>query len=65
MALDEFEIIATDADGTSRVWKRSRLAPCKVIAESAVQKLGYQKAQVFNVFGGNRSESLYDFPKAV
>ena len=65
MALDEFEIIATDADGTSRVWKRSRLASSKAIAEFAVNKRGYVKAQVFNVFGGNRSESLYDFPKAV
>lgn len=56
---DEFEIRARASDKTERVWTRSTLEVAKVIADNAVNKLGFVNAQVFNVHGGNRSAPLY------
>jgi hypothetical protein len=60
MRPDEFEIKATGHPSEpERVWTRSRLDPSKFIAEQAVARLGYARAEVVNTFGGHRSDPLF------
>ncbi len=57
MEVDEFEIKATGhPTEPDRIWTRSRLDPSKFIAEQAVERLGYARAEVVNTFGGHRSD---------
>ena len=60
MDTDEFEITATHPTKDARVWTRSHYHVAKVIADSAITKLGYGKAVVVNTFGGHRSDTLYE-----
>lgn len=59
MDTDEFEIKATGKDG-ERIWTRSKYDTAKVIADQTITKLGYEKVQVVNTFGGHRSDVLYE-----
>jgi hypothetical protein len=56
---DELLIEATGEDVSPRTWTRTRLSSAKAIADMATQILGYDKAQVFDVFGGCKSDTLY------
>lgn len=56
---DEFEIKATGNDKPERIWTRNNLHASKMIADQAVSKLGYAKAEVVNTFGGDRSDPLH------
>ena len=56
---DEFEVVATGDDMPIKRWTRTRLEPCQFIAQRAVEDLGYSKAEVFNTYGGDRSDALY------
>ena len=58
--MDEFEITATHPDRESKVWTRDKYEVAKVIADSTVTRLGYEKAVVVNTFGGHRSDVLYE-----
>jgi hypothetical protein len=60
MGTDEFEITATHPHMEARVWTRSEYGVAKIIADSAITKLGYGKAVVVNTFGGDRSDVLYE-----
>jgi len=60
MDTDEFEITATKPGQEPRVWTRSKYEVAKVIADSTITRLGYQKAVVVNTFGGHRSDVLYE-----
>lgn len=57
--MDEFEIKATHPDMEERVWTRDTLGVSKFIADQAVDKLGYQRAAMVNIYGGHRSDELY------
>lgn len=58
---DEFLIIACDHRSTpDRKWTRSFLQVAKFIADSAVERLDYGKACVYNIYGGHPSSSLYE-----
>jgi hypothetical protein len=61
METDEFEIKATGHPTglLDRTWTRSKLAAATSIADQAVQKLGYTRAEVINTFGGHRSQPIY------
>lgn len=59
MDTDEFEIKATGPEG-ERIWTRNTYDVAKYIADSTITKLGYQRAQVINTFGGHRSDVLYE-----
>lgn len=60
MKTDEFEITATGhATEDDRMWHRSTLDVAKFIAEQAVERFGYARAEVINAFGGHRSDPLY------
>ena len=56
---DEFEIKATKKDAEPRIWTRSTYVTSKIIADQAVVKLGYERAEVVNTYGGHRSDPLY------
>jgi hypothetical protein len=56
---DEFEIKATGPEG-ERIWTRSHYDTAKFIADQTITRLGYQRAQVVNTFGGHRSDVLYE-----
>lgn len=56
---DEFEVKATCPTKGQRVWTRDSLEAAKSIADQAISKLGYTRAQVVNTFGGHRSNVLY------
>lgn len=60
MDTDEFEITATKPGQEPRVWTRNKYEVAKVIADSTITRLGYQKAVVVNTFGGHRSDVLYE-----
>ena len=60
MDTDEFEITATHPDRKPQVWTRSKYEVAKVIADSTITQLGYEKAVVVNTFGGHRSDVLYE-----
>lgn len=57
--MDEYEIKATGEGMEDRIWTRDKLSSSKKVAEGAIAKLGYSKAEVFNTFGGHRGWSLY------
>lgn len=57
--IDEFEIRATSSDKEPRIWTRDTLDTAKSIADQAVSRLGYERAQVVNTYGGVRSDILY------
>lgn len=58
--VDEFEIKATGhPTEPDRIWTRATMAPCSFIADQAVSRLGYARAEVVNTYGGHRSEPLY------
>jgi len=59
MDTDEFEIKATGTDMQDRVWTRSTMGAACSIADQAVERLGYQRAEVVNTYGGHRSDVLY------
>ena len=59
MDTDEFEIKATGTDMQDRVWTRSTMGAACSIADQAVDRLGYQRAEVVNTYGGHRSDTLY------
>ena len=60
METDEFLITASGhATEPDRTWTRSRLYVAEFIADSAVRKLGYSKAQVINTYGEHLSDPLY------
>lgn len=60
---EEFKIEAfkTNESGReiTRIWTRDKLSVAKFIADSAVEKLGYSRAEVRNTFGGDVSNLLY------
>lgn len=58
--MDEFQITAFKKGSESRVWTRSSLDIAKFIADQAVEKLGYEQAEVRNIFGGDVSDVLYE-----
>ena len=58
--MDEFEITATHPDKEPQVWTRSTYLVAKIIADSTIKRLGYEKAVVVNTFGGHRSDVLYE-----
>lgn len=60
MDTDEFEIKATGhATEPERIWTRSTLEVANFIADQAVERLGYARAEVINTFGGVRSNPIY------
>jgi hypothetical protein len=57
---DEFLVIACDHRSTpDRTWTRSFLDAAKFIADSAVSRLDYNTAKVYNIYGGHASNPLY------
>lgn len=57
---DEFEIKATTKDGAEpHIWTRSTYVSAKIIADQAITKLKYDRAEVVNTYGGDRSDVLY------
>jgi hypothetical protein len=56
---DEFEIKATGPEMKDRVWTRSTMGAACSIADQAVERLGYKRAEVVNTYGGHRSDVLY------
>ncbi len=60
MDTDEFEITATHPSKEARVWTRNKYEVAKVVADSTITRLGYEKAVVVNTFGGHRSDVLYE-----
>ncbi len=59
--MDEFLIVATGEGRETREWGRNNLASAQRVADSAINHpaLRYAKAEVFNVFGGHKSEAIY------
>ncbi len=58
---DEFEIRAIgQSPNRERIWTRGNYDVAKFIADSAITKLGYTRAEVVNTFGGHRSDVLYE-----
>lgn len=56
--MDEFEIKAFKGN-EERIWTRSEYDTAKFIADQAINRLGYERAEVVNTFGGHRSDVLY------
>jgi hypothetical protein len=58
---DEFLIVATGEGRVTREWNRNNLASAQRVADSAINhpSLRFAKAEVFNVFGGHKSDALY------
>ncbi len=57
--IDEFQITATSSTKETRIWTRSYLNVSKFIADQAISRLGYDKAEVVNTYGGVVSDPLY------
>lgn len=57
--MDEFLIEAQGPKLGKRTWTRDKLSTAQFIADQAITKLGYAEANVYNVFGGTKSDSLY------
>lgn len=64
MDTDEFEITATHPNKDPKVWTRSHYNTAKIIADSTITRLGYEKAVVINTFGGHRSNVLYEVTRS-
>lgn len=59
--MDEFLIVAK-VGNVERTWTRSSFESSKKVADQAFNKLAYPLVEVFNVFGGHKSDSLYTLP---
>jgi hypothetical protein len=59
--MDEFLIVATGQGRPPREWGRNNLAAAQRVADNAINHplLRFAKAEVFNVFGGHKSDAIY------
>lgn len=56
--MDEFLIIASGGKGPNREWTRNNFSAAQMVADRA-SRLGYAKVEVFNTYGGYKSDALY------
>jgi hypothetical protein len=56
--VDEFLIVAYKEGKPNQEWTRSYLSSAQMVADRAI-RLGYSKVEVFNTYGGHKSDALY------